>query len=179
MDPAMSRSSSATLAAALFLGACTNAGMSVSTSAPPVVHGVVDAAAKARIDSTLQAFVSSGKIAGTSALIYERGHEVYFNAFGLADREAGRPMTRDAIVQIFSMTKPITGVALMTLYDQGKFQLDEPLAKYLPEFASMQVYGGTDASGAPILVAPHRAITIRDITRHTAGFATGGDNPGV
>jgi CubicO group peptidase (beta-lactamase class C family) len=175
----MNCSSSAVIAAALFLGACAGAGVSTSTSAPPVMRGVVDAAAKARIDSTLQAFVSSGKIAGTSALIYERGREVYFNAFGMADREAGRPMRRDALVQIFSMTKPITGVALMTLYDQGKFQLDEPLAKYLPEFSNMKVYGGADASGAPILVAPHRAITIRDITRHTAGFATGGDNPGV
>jgi CubicO group peptidase (beta-lactamase class C family) len=175
----MNCTSSAALAAALFLGACASAGVSTSTSAPPVMRGVVDAAAKSRIDSTLQAFVSSGKIAGTSALIYERGHEVYFNAFGMADREAGRPMRRNALVQIFSMTKPITGVALMTLYDQGKFQLDEPLAKYLPEFANMKVYAGADASGAPIFVAPHRVITVRDITRHTAGFATGGDNPGV
>jgi CubicO group peptidase (beta-lactamase class C family) len=75
-------------------------------------------------------------------------------------------------VQIFSMTKPITGVALMMLYEEGKFQLDDPLSQYLPEFATMRVYAGMDASGQPIYEAPHRVITVRDITRHTAGFAS-------
>jgi len=70
-------------------------------------------------------------------------------------------------------------VALMSLYEQGKFQLDDPAAKYFPEFANLRVYAGADASGAPILVPPRRAMTVRDLTRHTAGFATGGDNPGV
>ena len=114
-----------------------------------------------------------------SALIYEKGKEVYFGAFGFADREARRPMARDAIVQIFSMTKPIVGVALMTLYEQHKFQLDDPVAKYIPELANLRVYAGIDAAGAPKLEAPHRAMTVRDLTRHTAGFATGNDNPGV
>jgi CubicO group peptidase (beta-lactamase class C family) len=123
--------------------------------------------------------VNSGAVSGISALIYERGHETYFNAFGLADREARRPMTRDAIVQIYSMTKPITGVALMTLYEQGRFQLDDPVARYIPELANMSVYAGKDSAGAPILAPPHRPMTIRDLTRHTAGFATGADNPGV
>jgi CubicO group peptidase (beta-lactamase class C family) len=77
------------------------------------------------------------------------------------------------------MTKPITGVALMTLYEQGKFQLDEPVAKYVPELANVRVYAGSDPSGAPVLVSPHRAMTIRDLTRHTAGFANGIDTPGV
>src|SRR5262245_50087082 len=114
---------------------------------------VVDAAAKARIDSTLQQFVRSGSIAGVSALIHEKGKEAYFGAFGMADRENNRPMSRDAIVQIFSMTKPITGVALMTLFEQGKFKLDDPLAKYLPEFANVRVYAGED-DGKPILQPP-------------------------
>jgi CubicO group peptidase (beta-lactamase class C family) len=140
---------------------------------------IVDAAAKSRIDSTLRAFVGAGTIAGVSALIYEKGNEVYFNAFGMEDREAHRPMSRDAIVQIFSMTKPITGVALMTLYEQGKFQLDDPVSKYAPELANLRVYAGADASGAPILVQPHRPMTIRDLTRHTSGLATDGDNPAV
>jgi CubicO group peptidase (beta-lactamase class C family) len=140
---------------------------------------VVTAATRARIDSTLSSFAKSGTIAGVSALVFEKGREVYFGGFGTADREANRPMRRDAIVQIFSMTKPITGVALMTLYEQGKFQLDDPLAKYAPEFANLRVYAGADANGAPMFVAPRRPITIRDITRHTAGFATGSENPGV
>jgi CubicO group peptidase (beta-lactamase class C family) len=88
-------------------------------------------------------------------------------------------MTRDTLVQIFSMTKPITGVALMTLYEAGKFQLDDPLAKYAPEFADMRVYAGIDAHGEVIYEAPHRPITIRDITRHTAGFFGGTDHTPV
>ncbi|MGH9889013.1 MAG: serine hydrolase domain-containing protein, partial [bacterium] len=135
---------------------------------------VVTTAARARIDSTLRHFVEAGSVAGVSAVVYENGKEAYFGAFGMADREARRPMSRNAIVQIFSMTKPITGVALMTLYEQGKFKLDDPLSKYLPEFANVRVYAGESK-----LEAPHRAITVRDITRHTAGFATGADNPGV
>ena len=138
---------------------------------------VVTDAARARIDSTLRSY-APGKVAGVSALVFEKGKEVYFGAFGMADREAARPMARDAIVQIFSMTKPLVGVALMTLYEQGKFKLDDPVAKYLPEFANVNVYAGADASGAPKLEVPHRAMTIRDLTRHTAGFATG-DSPGV
>jgi CubicO group peptidase (beta-lactamase class C family) len=140
---------------------------------------IITSAARARLDSTLKDFTESGKIAGVSALVYEKGSEAYFGAFGMADRAAGRRMSRDAIVQIFSMTKPITGVALMTLYEQGKLKLDDPLAKYAPEFANMMVYAGADSAGRPRLEKPHRPITIRDITRHTAGFGTGGDNPGV
>jgi CubicO group peptidase (beta-lactamase class C family) len=151
-------------------------GSAVAATAGP---RVVTAAAKSRIDSTLRAFVTSGRLIGASAVVWEKGQEVYFGAFGLSDREAARPMTRDAIVQIYSMTKPITGVAMMQLYEQGKFQLDEPLAKYLPEFADVRVYAGTDSAGAPRLVPPERPITIRDITRHTAGFATGAGEPGV
>ncbi len=132
---------------------------------------IVSAAVKERIDATLKRFIDSGKIVGVSALIFEKGKEVYFNSFGLADREANRPMDRNTIVRIFSMTKPVTGVALMTLYEKGAFQLDEPLSKYAPEFADMKVYKGVDASGNLILEAAKRPITIRDITRHTAGFA--------
>lgn len=132
---------------------------------------VVTAAVKSRIDATLKSFTDSGKTAGVSALIFEKGKEVYYNAFGYADREANRPMDRNTLVRIFSMTKPVTGVALMTLYEKGAFQLDDPLSKYAPEFADMKVYKGVAANGQLILEPAKRAITIRDITRHTAGFA--------
>jgi CubicO group peptidase (beta-lactamase class C family) len=140
---------------------------------------VIDAAAMTRIDSTLRSFTESGRLAGVSALVFEKGREVSFGAYGTADREKQVPMDRNTIVQIFSMTKPVTGVALMTLYEKGAFQLDDPVAKYAPEFANVKVYAGADANGSPILQAPARPITIRDLTRHTAGFATGADNPGV
>ena len=126
---------------------------------------------KARIDQALAMMVSGGRVAGASALVWQRGKERYFGAAGFADREAKRPMTRDAIAQIYSMTKPVTGVALMTLWEQGKFRLDDPLAMYLPEFATMQVLSGRDASGKAIYRAATRQITVRDIMRHTAGFS--------
>ena len=124
----------------------------------------------AAIDSALKSLVDSKQIVGASALVYERGQEAYFGAFGLADRENNKPFARDTVVQIFSMTKPVTGVALMQLYERGKFELDAPLAVYAPEFAEMQVYAGVDANGQPKYEAPKRPITVRDILRHTAGF---------
>ncbi|KAA5542846.1 serine hydrolase domain-containing protein [Adhaeribacter rhizoryzae] len=143
------------------------------------VPAIIDKSVKARIDATLKSFVDSGKIAGVSALIFEKNKEVYYNAFGHADREAKIPMDRNTIVRIYSMTKPVTGVALMQLYEKGAFQLDDPLAKYLPEFADMKVYKGVDAAGNLILEPAKRPITIRDITRHTAGFATSTNLPGL
>jgi len=117
------------------------------------------------VDEALAAMVADGRAAGVSALIWKNGHEAYFGTAG--------SMKRDTIAQIYSMTKPITGVSLMQLWEQGKFQLDDPLSKYLPEFESMQVYAGKDAAGAPIYRPAARPITVRDIMRHTAGFAYG------
>jgi CubicO group peptidase (beta-lactamase class C family) len=127
---------------------------------------------KSRIDSTLKSLVDSGSVAGVSALIFEKDKEVYFNAFGYADREKKVSMDRSTIVRIFSMTKPVTGAALMKLYEEGKFQLDDPLSKYAPEFANLKVFAGFDPKGKMILEEPHRPVTIRDITRHTAGFVS-------
>ena len=138
----------------------------------------VDATARQRIDSTLAGFVERGDVAGVSALIYERGQEAYFGAFGYADRTSELKMDRSTIVQIYSMTKPVTGVALMQLYEAGKFELDDPLDRYLPEFANARVYTGY-VDGAITTRPATRPITVRDITRHTAGFYTGGDVPGL
>lgn len=140
---------------------------------------IIDKPVKARIDATLKSFIDSNKIAGVSALIFEKGKEVYYNEFGYADLEAKISMHRNTIVRIYSMTKPITGVAPMTLYEKGAFQLDEPLSKYAPEFADMKVFRGMDASSNMILEPSKRPITIRDITRHTAGFATDRDIPAI
>ncbi|MEB2784017.1 serine hydrolase domain-containing protein [Algoriphagus persicinus] len=140
---------------------------------------LVNDVVRARIDSTLSSFVESGNIAGVSALIFEKDQEAYFNAFGYADRENQVKMDRNTIVQIYSMTKPITGVALMTLYEDGKFQLDDSLAKYAPEFANMRVYDGVDETGNIKLVDADRPVTIRDLTRHTTGFPNRADIPGL
>jgi len=95
---------------------------------------------------------------------------VHYSSAGLADREASRAFARDTLVQIFSMTKPVTGVALMQLWEQGKFGLDDPLSRHLPEFANLQVY---DESEPDKLRPPLRPVTIRDVMRHTAGFTYG------
>src|SRR5690349_19713279 len=115
------------------------------------------------IDAALKAMVDDKRLIGVSALVFERGREAYFGAFGLADRENNKPMTRDTVVQIFSMTKPVVGVALMQMYERGKFQLDDPLSNYLPEFANVTVYAGQDANGQPKFEPPKRAIPVRDI----------------
>ena len=166
---------------AALLAACATTAPSARTGSVTASQDqrVITLGARSRIDSTLRAYVASGRIAGASALVWEKGGEVYFGAFGMADREANRPMTRDVIAQIFSMTKPITGVAMMQLYEQGKFRLDDPLAKHLPEFANVRVYAGGDSAGAPRLEPPSRPITVADITRHTAGFVTSPGDTGV
>jgi len=128
---------------------------------------------RARIDAALRAMLTSGRVTGASALVWQHGTERYFGAVGEADREAHRPMRRDTLVQIFSMTKPVTGVALMQLWEKGKFGLDDPLARYLPAFGAVKVIAGTGPDGKPILRAPARPIVIRDIMRHTAGFSYG------
>lgn len=129
---------------------------------------------RARIDAALAQMVADGRAVGVSALVWIDGREVYFGARGDADREAHRPMTRDTLVQIFSMTKPVTGVALMQLWEQGKFRIDDPLSDYLPEFANVRVYAGTNPDGSVRTDAPRRPILVRDILRHTAGFSYGG-----
>jgi CubicO group peptidase (beta-lactamase class C family) len=128
---------------------------------------------KGRIDRALAQMIASGRAAGASALIWKGGREVYFGTAGYADRQSKSPMRRDTLVQIWSMTKPVTGVALMQLWEQGKIGLDEPLSKYLPEFADVKVFAGMDSSGQPILRPPARPILIRDILHHTAGFGYG------
>ncbi len=169
----MVRTCNVLLVVALLLSACSSKPAEEDTSP------IVDSAVTARIDSTLKSFVDSGKIAGVSALIYEKNSEVYFNAFGYADREAQTPMSRNTIVQIFSMTKPVTGVALMQLYEEGAFQLDDPLSKYAPEFEGIKVATGVDNAGNLILEEPRRPLTIRDLTRHTSGLANSNNIPGV
>ena len=130
----------------------------------------------AAIDAALKSMVDSQKIVGASGLVFQGGKEVYFGAFGLADRENNKPFARDTVVQIFSMTKPVVGVALMKLYERGKFQLDVPLATYLPEWGNVKVYAGKDDAGQPKYEAPKRPITVRDILRHTAGLTAGGSD---
>jgi CubicO group peptidase (beta-lactamase class C family) len=93
------------------------------------------------------------------------------------DLESRTPMRADAMFRLYSMTKPIASVALLTLYEQGLFQLTDPLDRYIPQFAGLRVYAGKDTNGKPILEAPKRKPTIQDAFRHTLGLS-GGLGPG-
>src|SRR5690606_12579934 len=118
----------------LLLAACQPAAETApAAEAAPVIEPRAPIVDAAHIDTVLQAIVEEGRAVGVSALVHEGGREVYFGAFGMADREAGRPMARDTLAQVYSMTKPVTGVVLMSLYEEGLFDLDAPLSTYLPE----------------------------------------------
>lgn len=131
----------------------------------------------AHIRSVMSKHVAEKRIPGASGLIARRGKIAYQETFGMADVEAGKPMRMDTIHRIYSMTKPITSVAVMMLYEEGKFQLNDPVGKYLPEFAKMQVAveEKDPQTGKPVMkTSPaKRPMTIRDLLRHTAGLTYG------
>ena len=124
----------------------------------------------ARIRPQLEKYVEENRLAGGAALIARHGKVIYFETFGVMDKESGGPMTKDAIFRIYSMTKPIVAVAALTLYEEGKFSLLDPVSKYLPEFSDMKVVVPA-ADGAPWhTVAAERPILILDLLRHTSGM---------
>ncbi len=125
------------------------------------------------LDKTLSGFVEEGDIMGGAALVYKQGEEAYYGDFGQADREAAAAWQRDTLVTLYSMTKPVTGVTLMSLYEDGLFELEDPLGKYLPEYADMSVIKGLDAEGQPIIEPASRPIKVIDLFRHTACFGYG------
>jgi CubicO group peptidase (beta-lactamase class C family) len=132
----------------------------------------------ARLGKAMQDYIDQKKTAGVVILIARHGSIAYHQAFGMADIESGKKMRTDSLFRLYSMTKPVTSVALLTLYEEGKFQLTDPLEKYIPAFKDVKVFAGLDGKGAMILEAPKRKITIQDVFRHTAGFSMGsGDTP--
>ena len=152
-----------------------------------------DVARLQQIDTYMNQQVEAGVMVGGLGMIARNGNIVYSSQWGESDREASKPMTADAIFRIYSMTKPITGVALMMLHEEGKFLLNDPVAKYLPELANLSVSVSTAdgtisgvsdgtqnlAKGEEAEVEPgttrqpKRQPTIRDLMRHTAGFTYG------
>jgi CubicO group peptidase (beta-lactamase class C family) len=129
-----------------------------------------------RIDDFFNNEVATGKIPGAMVLITQHGRQVYFKTFGMSDTDTGRPMTPDTIFPLHSMTKAITSFAAMTLVDQGRLKLDDPVSKYIPSFAKMKVgVEKKDDSGRPVLeLAPtDRLLTIEDLLLHTSGITYG------
>ncbi|HXJ88473.1 MAG TPA: serine hydrolase domain-containing protein [Candidatus Binatia bacterium] len=122
-----------------------------------------------RIATTVQRNIEDKRIAGAVTIVVRHGKIAWLKAQGMADREAAKPMPTDAMFRICSMTKPITSVAVMMLYEEGKFLLEDPVSKYLPEFKNSKVLV-KPATGKPYTIPATKEITIRDLLRHTSGI---------
>ena len=122
----------------------------------------------ARIDKMLQQGIDSGWIAGAVGFIARDGKIVYNKSFGVSDVEAKTPMRKDDIFRIASQTKAITSVAVMMLYEEGKFLLDDPISKYIPEFANPRVLDKFNEKDTTYTtIKANRDVTIRDLLTHT------------
>ena len=133
----------------------------------------------ARLDRAMQEEIDQKRKAGIVVLIARHGQIAYHKAFGMADIESGKKMQTDSLFRLYSMTKPVTSTALLMLYEEGKFQLTDPLEKYIPAFKSVKVFVKLDDNGEMVLEEPKRKITIQDVFRHTAGFSYGFDDTPV
>lgn len=133
---------------------------------------------RAPMDAVLADSVGPDGYLGAVALVVERGAVVYRGVVGHADLQARQPLREDAIFRIYSMTKPVVSVAALMLVEEGRLQLDAPVATYLPAFASLQRVAGGSVE-APVLLPVQRVLTVRHLLTHTAGFATGGDDTRV
>jgi len=145
----------------------------VKTQIPPPFPITTQSLREERIDNLLVELVKEGSVPGLSILIYEGDEETYFGATGYSNIETKALLKRSDIGRYYSMTKPIIGVAMMMLYEQGKFKLDDPVSKYLPEFSDMMVYDGENEDGSMKLVPAEQPFTIRDLMRHTSGLTYG------
>lgn len=121
-----------------------------------------------RIAPLIQSYVDQGELVGATSMIARHGEVVHFETYGDLNMETGQDMQEDSIFRIYSMTKPITSLAVMMLYEEGLLQLDDPVAEYLPGFSDLRVVGEGGA-----LVAPERPMTIRMLLTHSAGLTYG------
>jgi len=127
----------------------------------------------------MQDAVDKKQLSGIVTILARHGKVVDYRAYGQRDMASNAPMTTDVIFRDYSMTKPVTGVAMMILYEQGKWLPSDPISKFIPEFAQLKVLKGSDNVGHPILVDPDHTPTMRELMTHTAGFTYGffGDTP--
>ena len=123
-----------------------------------------------RLDAGLQRFVEENRLAGVTTLLARRGKTVHASTFGKKDSRKPDPITRDSIFRIYSMTKPVTAAAMMMLFEEGKWQLDDPVSRYIPEFAKLQVYLGDNPDGTMKLEPARRSMTMRELMTHSSGL---------
>jgi CubicO group peptidase (beta-lactamase class C family) len=130
------------------------------------------------LHSLIQNEIDQKQLAGAVTILARHGKLIDYRTYGQRDTEKNVPMTKDSIFRAYSMTKPLTGVAMMILYEQGKWLPWHPISDYIPEFAHLKVFNGFDRSGKMILIDPERPPTIAEVMSHSAGFSYGfGQSP--
>ena len=126
-----------------------------------------------RLHAVIQDEINRKQLAGAVTILARHGKIIDYRTYGVRDLATNAPMTKDTIFRAYSMTKPITGVAMMVLYEQGKWLPSDPISKFVPEFEHLKVYAGKDDGGKMILVDPDHAPTMGELMSHTAGFTYG------
>lgn len=147
------------------------------TPSTPAEAGL-SSAGLAAIDAWLQSLVDKGVAAGYVTLAARHGRVAQVSTIGKKDVAGGEPMAPDTMFRIFSMTKPVTAVAMMILHDQGLWSPDDLIAKHLPAFKGAKVFGGMGEDGKPILIDAEHSPTLRHLLTHTAGLTYGGEPMG-
>ena len=156
----------------------------VIADAPPIVEAVssvveteavpaFSAEGIAAFEKTMGDYVAEGRLYGIHTRLAHKGEIISDYYTGLRGLESQTPIEDDTIYRIYSMSKPVTGVAMMMLWEEGKFELDDPITKHIPEYEALKVLAGVEDDGTPILVDMERPPTIREVMSHTSGFAYG------
>jgi CubicO group peptidase (beta-lactamase class C family) len=144
----------------------------LSPAASPEAAGLSSSGLTA-IDAELRHLVDRGILAGAVTLAARHGRLAHTSTLGLKDIASGEPLKPDTLFRIYSMTKPVTAVAMMILWDEGLWSPDDTIARHLPEFADVKVFAGLGPDGKPMLEAPDHAPTLRELLTHTAGLSYG------
>jgi len=166
------------------MGLCLGAGVAIAaapvnpqaelpTVAPESVGFASDRLA--RIDPYVARQMATGRLPGASVLVMRHGKIVLTHVYGKADQDLGTPLKADSLFRIYSMTKPVTGVAMMILFEQGKWHFDDPVTRFIPEFKGLRVLKSVAADGTLETEPASRPPTMRELVTHSAGFAYGLD----
>jgi CubicO group peptidase (beta-lactamase class C family) len=126
-----------------------------------------------RLTAGMKQLVEQGKLSGVVSMVAKDGKIIHFEATGQQNIASGAPMRKDSIFRIYSMTKPITGVAMMILFEEGKWQLNDPVSKHIPEFANLKVAKVDPESGAVTRATPDHPMTMRELMSHSGGLSYG------
>lgn len=126
-----------------------------------------------RVEDQMEQYVATKQLSGGITMVARHGKVIEYKTYGVSDLKTNAPTSKDSIFRIYSMTKPITGVAMMMLYEEGKWRPEDPISKFIPELANLKVYKGKDDQGNVLTETPKHTPTMRELLTHTAGFTYG------